>query len=214
MSQMNIRRHTLGGLAVTAVAVVGALLMARTGFAADPPAFGPTVIGIASMDTIASGVREYKDLINTFENEKKSIDDANAAKQKDLKAIQDNMSILKSDSPDYAKKQDELLKASIGYDAWAKETQLDFDRNRKNKIRNLFNEISDAIAQVAVKDGLNLVITDQRPKIPDNLDGIDAQQLQQLIGARTVLYSDGGRDISQKVIDLMDKSYLNKTAPH
>jgi hypothetical protein len=65
-----------------------------------------------------------------------------------------------------------------------------------------------------VKDGLNLVITDQRPKIPDNLDGIDAQQLQQLIGARTVLYSDGGRDISQKVIDLMDKAYLNKTAPH
>jgi Skp family chaperone for outer membrane proteins len=213
MSQLNIRRPILGGLAVTALAVVCALMTARP-VHADPPALGPTIIGIASMDTIASGVKEYKDLISNFELEKKSIDDANAAKQKDLKAIQDSMGILKSDSPDYAKKQDELLKASIGYDAWAKETQLSFDRNRKNKIRNLFNEISDAIAQVAVKDGLNLVVTDQRPKIPDNLDGIDAQQLQQLIGARTILYSDGGRDISQKVIDLMDKNYLSKTAPH
>jgi Skp family chaperone for outer membrane proteins len=183
---------------------MGTLVLAAP---ARAQATGGTVIGIASMDKIAQSIKEYSDLINALDVDKKSIDATAQDKQNELKSLQQALSYLKSDSPQYGTKQDELLKKSIEYDAWAKETQLDYDRKRKTKIKNLFNEIEDAVAQVAQKDGINLVINDQRPKLPDNLDQVDVNQLQQIIGARTVLYSDQSRDISGEVITLLDKNY-------
>jgi Skp family chaperone for outer membrane proteins len=171
---------------------------------------GGTVIGIASMDKIAQAIHEYQDLLNQLDLDKKSIDATAQDKQNELKSLQQALSYLKTDSPAYATKQDELLKKSIEYDAWAKETQMDYDRKRKVKIKNLFDEIEDAVAQVAQKDQINLVINDQRPKVPDNLDSVDVNQLQQIIGARTVLYSDASRDISGEVITLLDKNYAAK----
>ena len=213
MATVTKSRRTLGKLGTLALAAgMGSLVFAAPARAADPS--GGTVIGIASMDKIAQSIKEYQDLISQLDLEKKSIDQTALDKQNELKSMQQALTYLKSDSPQYATKQDELLKKSIEYDAWAKETQLDFDRKRKVKIKDLFVEIQDAIATVAQKDGINLVINDQRPKIPDNLDSVDVNQLQQLIGARTVLYSDQSRDISGEVVTLLDKNFAAKAAPH
>jgi len=194
---------------------VAALFLARPDrSAAGPPTGGPVVIGIANPEKIAESIHEYQDLVAQLDLDKKNFDSAATEKQNNVNSMKQALSFLKPDSQQYADQEDKLLKASIELEAWGKETELALQRDQKNKIKNLFLEIEDAIAQVAQKDGINLVIADQRPKIPDNIDAIDVNQLRALISQRTVLYSDQSRDISGEVITLLDNNYAAKTAPH
>jgi Skp family chaperone for outer membrane proteins len=209
-------RWTKGRLATIAVgaAALGAFVIARPARSADPAPSAPVSIAIANPETIAEQIKEFKDLNGQLDLDNKNFQQTLQDKKNDLQAKQQALTFLKPDSPEYAAKQDELLKASIEDDAWAKETQLAFETKEKTKIRDLFQEIQDAIAKVAQKDGYSLVIADQRPKVPDNLQGVTVDQLRASIAARTILYSDQSRDISGEVITLMDKDYANKSTPH
>jgi Skp family chaperone for outer membrane proteins len=211
MSTFKRSKWSLASLAAgIAVAAIGASMLVRPVRGADPPAAGPLVIGIANPETIAESIKEYKDLIGAMDEQQKNITATATDKQNNVNALKQALTYLKPDTQQYADEQDKLLKAAIEYDAWTKETQLDFDRTRKTKIKNLFQEIQDAVAQVAQKEGINLVLADQRPRIPDNLDNIDVNQLQAAISARTILYSDESRDITGKVITYMDDNYHPK----
>jgi Skp family chaperone for outer membrane proteins len=201
-------------VAVGAAAMAALFLARPSRSAADPPGAVPVVIGIANPEKIAESIHEYQDLVAQLDLDKKNFDSAATEKQNNVNSMKQALSFLKPDSQQYADQEDKLLKASIELEAWGKETELALQRDQKNKIKNLFLEIEDAIAQVAQKDGINLVIADQRPKIPDNIDAIDVNQLRALISQRTVLYSDQSHDISGEVITLLDKNYAAKTAPH
>jgi Skp family chaperone for outer membrane proteins len=205
----------LAPIAVGAAAL-GALLIAHPARSADPAPSAPVSIAIANPATISEQIKEFKDLNGQFDLDQKSFAQNLQDRKNSLQAMQQALQFLKPDSPEFAAKQDDLLKASIEADAWAKETQLAYERKQKDKLRDLFQEIQDAIAKVAQKDGYSLVLADQRPKIPDDLDNpnITVEQLKNVIVARTILYSDQSRDISGEVITLMDKEYASRTAPH
>lgn len=198
-----------------------ALFMSRSAHSADQPAAPavpsslstPPVIATANPEKIAESIHEYQDMAAQMDLDRKSLTNTLNDKKNALTAMEQALSYLKTDSPQYAEQQDKLLKASIEYKAWGEETQLSLQRQQKTKIKNLFAEIEDAVAQVAQKDGINLVIADQRVQIPDNLDNIDVNALRQAIAQRTILYSDQSRDISGEVITLMDKNYAARSAP-
>lgn len=204
---------TLARFVPLAAAMVIGLSLSRPALAAGPDD-GPVKIAIANPAKIASSIQETKDLIAKMDLDRKSLQGTVTEKQNEINAMKQALSYLKPDSPQYQEQQDKLLKASIGYDAWLKETDLDLQRKQKVQIKQLFDEIQNAIAEVAQKRGINLVIADQRPEIPDNMDQIDIQNLQRIISQRTVLYSDQSRDISGEVITLLDTNYSNRTMPH
>jgi Skp family chaperone for outer membrane proteins len=188
------------------------LLLAGPARSADPPASGPLKIGIANIQTIVQSIHEYQDLTNKMSLDRKALTDTMNTKKNDLTAMQQALSYLKVGTPQYQTQEDKYLNASIEFDAWVKETQLDLDRKQKDAIKQLFVEIQDAVAQVAQQDGLNLVINDERPALPDDLESLTVDQLRQIISQRTVLFSDQSNDISQQVVTLMDKNYAAKTA--
>jgi Skp family chaperone for outer membrane proteins len=210
ISQTN--RWSRGGLIFTTAAALALLSLARP-VRAEGPASGPVVIGTANVEKIVESIHEYQDLASSMDLDRKSLQQTLQDKQNNLNAMKQALSYLKSGTPQYDDQQDKLLTATIEFDAWGKETQLDLERKQKTRIKSLFLEIKDAIAQVAEKDGINLVISDEEPQIPDNLDAITVDQLRALISQRTILYSDQTHDISGDVITLLDKNYAANAAP-
>jgi len=198
---------------IAAAILAGVLIWTRPA-RSDLPEAENIKIRIANPAKIAESIKEYQDLIGKMDLDRKSLQAVITDKQNNLNALKQATAYLKPDSPQYSEEQDKLLKASIEYDAWAKETELDLQRKQKQQIKTLFMEIEDAIAQVATKEGVSLVIADQRPEIPENIDQIDVATLRQFISQRTILYSDSKYDISGEVITLMDQTYADKTAPH
>jgi Skp family chaperone for outer membrane proteins len=196
-------------VAAVLVSGIGAIRLAR---AADPtPAPGGTIsIAIANLLNIANNIKEFGDLNSETDLDAKSYQSTLQDKKNQLDALQQSMNYLKPDSPQYTEQSQKLLEEEIKVKAWDEETKLELARRYKIRLRSLFQEIEDAVASVAQKDGYNLVLCDQRLQIPDNLDNIDVPTLKNLILQRTVLYSDQSRSIDGEVITLLDRNYANR----
>jgi Skp family chaperone for outer membrane proteins len=170
------------------------------------------VIAVANIEKIVQSIHEYSDINSEMDLQRKSLTATFQEKSAQINAMKQSLSYLKPDSPQFSDQEDKLLKASIAFDALQQETKLDLERKEKTKMRSLFLEISDAVAQIAQQDGIQIVISDQRPTIPDNMDQLTVDQVRAMISERNVLYSDASRDISGKVITLLDKNYAAKSA--
>ena len=212
----NSKFRQRAGLLATVV-LVGGFAVTRNAHSQQSPGMAPGMaspanIAIANPAAIAKDIKETKDLLAKMASDRDALQAEINGKQKAINDMKQDLQYYKPDSPQYGSKSDELLKASIEYDAFIQETKIDLERKEKNQINHLFNEVEDAIAKVAVKHGYNIVIADQHPEIPDNLDNLDLRTLQDLISRRTILYSDQTRDISGEVETTLDADYANRAA--
>jgi Skp family chaperone for outer membrane proteins len=181
-----------------------------TGAQTAPASTGAIRIAVANPAKIFAELKETKDV-----TEKMKADQSNLAQQQQSKAqklndLKSALQLLKPDAPGYADKQRELVTASIEAETWAKISDAEFKRNQRVIMKSVFDKIQAATAQVAQQKGIDLVIADQRPQIPDNVDQLSIELLQQLISARTVLYATAPVDISSDVAAVLDAQYTKK----
>jgi len=74
-------------------------------------------------------------------------------------------------------------------------------------MKSLFEKIQSATSEVAKSKGITLVLAEQRPEVPENLDQVTVDQLRILITQRNVLFAGDGIDISNDIIALLDSRY-------
>jgi Skp family chaperone for outer membrane proteins len=196
-------------LALAAAVTLAAAV--RTAPAADPPGGTPN-IAIANLDKIRDSLAEWKDVRAQMDLEANNVKQEAQQKETNLKAEKDALAFLNSNTQAYVDKNAQYEHDNIEAQIWLKEKQNSLDRNLKSHLKQIFLEIQDAVAQVAQKDGYSLVIADQRPAIPDNIEDMTLNELQGRISTRSVLFSDQSRDISGEVITLLDKNYAAKAA--
>jgi Skp family chaperone for outer membrane proteins len=77
-------------------------------------------------------------------------------------------------------------------------------------MKTLFDKIQTAVAKIAEQKGLDLVLAEAHPQLPDDLDQINVDQLRAVINSRNILYSNSKVDISDEVIALLDAEYKAK----
>jgi Skp family chaperone for outer membrane proteins len=152
-------------------------------------------------------IQEKKALTDQMENDQKTLKAQDAEKQQHLKDLQAARDALKPDSPQYGDADKALLQAATEYEVWSRIQGATIQRNQKKQMLTLFNKITDAVAQVATQKGLDLVIAEQKPDMPENLDQITVDQLRLLINQRNVLFTSPTADISADVIAAMDAKF-------
>ena len=140
----------------------------------------------------------------------KTIQDTAFQKQQKIKSLTDQRDNLRPDSPQYADKNKELQAAKIDLEVWAQIQQGDIQRENKQQTKALFDKIVNSVAEVATTKGIDLVIADQHPELPDDfLEKATLDQVRGLLGQRNVLYSAPQVDITQDVITSMDAKYTS-----
>lgn len=172
-------------------------------------------IAVANTARIFSEMQELKDLRVKLQSEQKLLAGVSVEKQEKLKALKAARDALKVDAPQYQDKNAELLKAAVEYEAWGKINEANVQRDQKLQMRRLFEKIEQAVAEVAKQKGYDLVITDQHPDLPDDLDQVTLDQLRTMINSRNVLYMGEKIDISNDVLAVLDARYRanSKTPP-
>src|SRR5205807_2534576 len=97
--------------------------------------------------------------------------------------------------------------AIIEYQAWFQITQANLARTQKLQTLQLFNKIQAAVAEVATQKGVDLVLAEQRPELPENFEQLNVEEVRSWITARNVLYMNNAIDISSDVITNLDQKY-------
>jgi len=99
-----------------------------------------------------------------MDNDRKTLEDQQFQKTQKIKALQSDRDNLRSDSPQYAEKNKDLLQASIELRVWQEMVQSDVARAQKQQMKSIFDKITTAIADVATRKGIDIVIAEQRPE--------------------------------------------------
>lgn len=186
------------------------LTVLATLFAAAVPAGAqdrPLKIAIANPARVFSDIQETKDLRGKMENLRKGLAAEDQQRKAELNDLQTQRQQLKPDSPQYAEKNKELLQKAIEYETWGKMQQANMQHEQKLQMKTLFDKIEVAVAEIAKQRQIDIVIAEQKPDFPDDIDAINVDQLRMLINQRNVLYAAPEQDISNEVIALLDARY-------
>lgn len=193
------------------IALLAFVIAAPKATTAAPPAGGSTgaavKVAIASPARIFNEIQETKDLKALIESKTKNLEQdrfAREQKLKDLKALRDQ---LKPDAPQYADRDRDLRQSAIEYKVWFDQNTAEMQAEQKRQMLLIFNKITAAVQEVATAKGIDLVIAEQKPEFPPNLDQINADQLRVMINSQNVLFSTPQADISTDVITAMDAKY-------
>jgi Skp family chaperone for outer membrane proteins len=196
-------------LVVTLLAAT--LAIAQAPARADDTTDVPLKIAICNPLKVATQLQEYKDMVEKVKADSTSLEAQLEDRKEKIKSMSDELKLILPDSPAYAEKNQALIQAQIDMEVWAKMQQIDQTRKQKVDTKALFDKINVAIAQIAHDRGYTLVLSDHSADIPDNLDDVTPEQLNNLLIERTILFEDSRLDITQDVVIALDKQY---TANH
>jgi len=185
---------------MTALAVI--LYAGNLAIAQDAPK-----IAVARAGRIANEMQEMKDFRQRMENEQKALQAQLRERQEKVRALKDARDQLKPDAPQFQDRNKEFLQEALNVNVWQQLMQAELERNIKVSLKSFWDRVESSVGEVAKAKGIEIVISDNRPEIPADLDQIKLEQLQQIIGQRDVLYADAKVDISDEVIALLDKKY-------
>jgi Skp family chaperone for outer membrane proteins len=174
---------------------------------AQPSAGQAIRVAVANTARILNDLQETKDLNQKMQNDLRTLDTERATREQKVKDLQAARDALKPDSPQFVEKNKEWLQARIEYEIWVNLQKANLEREQKVQMRQLFNKISQAVAEVATQRGIDLVFAEQFTEIPENLEAINAEQLKAVIGQRNILFKSTAVDITNDVITNLDAKY-------
>jgi len=169
--------------------------------------FQPTKVAIANPAKIFQELKETGDLRKAMEAKETQVKNTQFEKQQKIKDLQARRDQLKPDSAGYADANKDLMQAAVDYEVWGKMIQAEVQQEQKRQLLNIFTRITNAVSEVATAKGIDLVVTDQRPEIPENLDQVNVDQLRGLINSRNVLFFKPQIDISADVVAALNAKY-------
>ena len=164
-------------------------------------------IGIVNPGRVFQEMQETKDLKAKLEIDRKNLEGEVAARQQKVKDLQAARDLLKQDSPQYQQADQAFMSEAIQFDTWSKITQATLQGQQKQQLKTLFDKIVATTQEVAQQKGFDLVLADQRPEMPDNLQQITVEQLRAMLNGRNILYSGEKVDLNNAVIASLDAKY-------
>jgi len=170
-------------------------------------AFAQAKIAIVNAGKVFDSLQETKDLREKMQGEGKAINDEDLSRKTKLKDMQAARDALKQDTAAYDEKNKELMTAAIEYETWQRITTANAQRSRKQQMIQLFSKIKTAVTEVATSKGLDLVLAEQRPQLPENTEQLNPDQLAAILNGQNIFFSNPNIDITNDVINAMDAKY-------
>ena len=198
---MTIRRSLLVAAAGLSLCLGGATV------ARAQEAGAPAKVAVVNPARCFAEMQETKDLKAKLENDQKQLKAEVEQRQGKVKDLQAQRDLLKQDSPQYKQADETFMKEAIEFDTWSKITQAQLQGQQKQQMKSLFDKIVAATQEVAQQRGIDLVIADQRPDLPENLAAINVEQLRGILNGRNIMFASQRVDLSQEVIAALDAKY-------
>ena len=177
-----------------------------------PTAFGQAAsmrVAVVNPNRILAEMKETQEVKVSLEAEGARLKAQEDERRMELQKLQSQRDQLKSDSPQWDELNTKLSDAVADFQAWGQKTKVKVERGQKRQLVQLFDRIEQAVAEVAKRDGYDVVLSDQQPEF-NNLDQINIEQLRAVLPSRGVWFATPKSDISEAVIQQVNAMYKSK----
>lgn len=186
-------------VAVAAVAFLGA--RATTGQAnMNWPA---TKAAAVDLVVIFNEFQQTKDLNDLLTKRGEDLRKEVQEKRKALDTKAKELEAFKQDSPDYAKRFNEQMKAEIEFTAWGNFMQAQVEAEHRVWLRRTYRQVVDVVGQIATERGIDIVFYSDAPTI----EGESVDSMRNNIRQRKMVWSSRQVDITEQVLQRLNRDY-------
>lgn len=194
-------------LALTLVAAAGTVALAPRPAVAQAAA--PTRIAVVNTQRVFNEMQEFKAVNAKMVEDGKKLNalgtEKSAALQK-MKVDRDNS--FKPGTPQHEDATKALSKAVAEFRVWQETEKANTEFNYKKQAKQMFDKIQAAVAEVAKKEGYDMVIADTGgDKVIEDLDQVSLQGLKAALLQKTVLFASEKNDLTSMVILTLDAKF-------
>ena len=189
--------------------LLGVALLVGTAFngvaVADSAA---TKVGVVNLGKVFNALQQTKDVKAKLESDQRSLKALVDGHQQELNSLkQQRDATLKPDSPQYDDMTTQLEQKSIQYDTELKIKQLDLQRAQSRQLKAIFDLIEATVTDMAKQRGLDVVLTENRPDFPPNVQDMAPDALSNLINQRNMIYVAPTVDMTNDAVTALDAKY-------
>jgi len=173
---------------------------------AQTPAAVPMRIAVVDVSKVFNEYQQTKDLNSQFDQRRKEIEAEAEKRREAINQKKLELDAFPPDSPDYLARHKELLRLQIELDVYLRVVEADLRRERKVWMEQTYKQITEAVARLAKQRGYALVLTYEEL----DTDVADEGALRQQIMLRKVIYADPRVDLTQPVLEELNRQYKRK----
>jgi Skp family chaperone for outer membrane proteins len=188
---------------LSVLAAVAGVCLAARGWAQEVT----VKIAVVNIGKVYSDMQESKDFTNSLKVQRDEFLRKRDEYKKKIEALQAEMKNLKSDSGQFKEKNDELVRTALEADYYDKITTDNLQRVQKLQLKSQFDKIEAAVIDYATQKGIDLVLTERRMDLPEDLREFTRDQVDTVLSSRNVLYRAPKIDISSEIIAVLDSKY-------
>jgi Skp family chaperone for outer membrane proteins len=150
--------------------------------------------------------RQTQDLNDEFEKCRRQVQEELNARDATLETKAEELGAFHPDSADYSKRRRELQRLRIDRETYMRFAEMEVRDLFRDWTRRTYEQICQTAAEVARERGFDMVLA--REELEKDLP--DAAALKQQIRSRKVIYFDPASDITDQVLDRLNRSYEQK----
>lgn len=203
-----IRQHAKLICLLTAVALgVGYLgLQSQTTEAQNQPKAARTAVAVVNVAELIAKCKKNQDFQAEAQKRQVQLRQEQKARESKINQLRTDLDLV-ANAAERQKKEREITKALFEFQAWQQIEQQNLLRDQRTFLVELYGEIDQAVAAIAVREGYDLVLFDTPS--PD-FDNLNPEQLVQVIGNRRVVYRSEKINLTNIVLEKLDLDHLNR----
>lgn len=160
-------------------------------------------IGVVDLNSVFEKYEKRKQYDTDLREEEKSYQTKINDKKKELVSLKDKIQMLDLGSQDRKKYEEEFERKNIELESYAKVAEKSLMRKYKESFERLYSEVLKEIEAIGKQNRYDLIIKKEEAELQSG--GISEMQFK--VGIKTVLYHSDAVDITNQVIDSLNKKY-------
>jgi Skp family chaperone for outer membrane proteins len=190
--------------------VICGVILAGSWFSRPARAAGdhPIAIGVVRTGDVIRGMAEMKKMQADGRAKLAELQQKEQQLEKELQALQqhrDNQ--VKPGSQQFIDESNQIDQKQVELQMWGQVSSMQLDRWKKQVMKDIYDHVAAATAQVAEHQQLDLVIADENPEIGPDMDKVTSQQLQAILASRAVLFCNKKADITADVAAQVEANF-------
>lgn len=167
------------------------------------------IVGVVDMMRLFNSYDKTKWLNAEFERQKQRIEQEITQRDAKLKTLSESLGYYAPDSEEYRRTSWELVQARAEREAFLSAAEYQVGNEHRDLTLKTYKEIEAMIASIAQRRGIDVVLTFEQleEKLPDS------NAVRQQIRFRQVIYYHPRTDITNEVLDALNRDFQSKPKP-
>lgn len=162
----------------------------------------PAVVCTVNLERVYEAIPQKTAAEQSLEAFGRSLDERISAYEEEIDALEGELEALAPNSESYEQRTAELMRKTLEYEGFLQFANNRFQLQRAEALRDIYLELRANIAQIAQRNGYDLVIVDDTV---GELTPTTEEDMRRQISARRMLYGARTIDITDIVIAEMNK---------